>query len=155
MINLNRILVPVDFSENSRRALEYGCAFAEQFGSELHLLHVLQDLVAMVPEPGLAFPPPGDYMEELRASAEKGLADLPDKAWAEGKSVVRATRQGPPFLEIVRYATDNETDLIIMGTHGRSGLAHVLLGSVAEKVVRKAPCPVLTVRPSDHQFVMP
>ena len=109
----------------------------------------------MVPEPGLAFPPPGDYMQELQEAAERALTQLPDPAVKKETSVVRTTRQGPPFLEIVRYAKENDIDLIIMGTHGRSGLAHMLLGSVAEKVVRKAPCAVLTVRPSDHHFEMP
>lgn len=154
MITLKRILVPTDFSAFSRKALDYGCALAQQFGSELHLLHVMQDLVAMVPEPGLAFPPPGDYMQELKSSAERSLSTLPEPAAFSG-AVVRAVRQGPPFLEIVRYAKDQSIDLIVLGTHGRTGLTHVLLGSVAEKVVRKAPCPVLTVRPDEHEFVMP
>lgn len=155
MIQLKRILVPVDFSEHSTQALKYGCALAEKFSAELHLLHVMQDLVAMVPEPGLAFPPPGNYMEELKVSADTALQKLPDPDWSVPCAVVRATRQGPPFLEIVRYARESEIDLIVLGTHGRSGLAHVLMGSVAEKVVRKAPCPVLTVRPEQHEFVMP
>ena len=155
LINLKRILVPTDFSANSKHALSYACAFAEQFGAELHLLHVLQDLVAMVPEPGLAFPAPGEYMIQLQESAEKGLEEFLDRSWAEKQTVVRALRQGPPFVEIVRYAKESEIDLVVLSTHGRSGLAHVLLGSVAERVVRKAPCPVLTVRPSEHQFVMP
>ena len=64
-------------------------------------------------------------------------------------------RRGAPFLEIIRYAKENDVDLIVLGTHGRSGLAHVLLGSVAERVVRKSPCPVLTVRHPEHEFVMP
>mgnify|MGYP002624830647 CR=1 FL=1 len=153
MINLKRILAPTDFSQYSRQAMKYACAFAEQFGAELHLL--LQDLVAMVPEPGLAFPPPGDYMQELKSSAERSLSTIPDSDWCAGKKVVRSVRQGPPFLEVVRYAKENQIDLIVLGTHGRTGLSHVLLGSVAEKVVRKAPCPVLTVRPDEHEFVMP
>ena len=95
MISLNRILLPTDFSDYSKTACNYACAFADQFGAELHLLHVLQDLVAMVPEPGLAFPPPGDYMRELQERAERGLAELLDPDWAEGKSIVRTTRQGP------------------------------------------------------------
>ena len=155
MIDLKRILLPTDFSDFSKVARAYACAFTEQFQGELHLLHVLQDLVALVPEPGLAFPPPGDYMQELTERSEQALEDLLDPAWAKGKTIVKATRQGPPFLEIVRYARELDIDLIVIGTHGRSALSHVLLGSVAEKVVRKAPCPVLTVRPSDHQFVMP
>lgn len=155
MIKLNRILVPIDFSEHSTQALRFGCGLAEKFSSELHLLHVMQDLVAMVPEPGLAFPPPGNYMEELKASAEAALLKLPDPEWSVTSTVVRDTRQGPPFLEIVRYAKEKDCDLIVMGTHGRSGLSHVLMGSVAEKVVRKASCPVLTVRPEQHVFEMP
>jgi nucleotide-binding universal stress UspA family protein len=155
MINLKRILLPTDFSENSAVSVRYACALADQFGSELHVMHVMQDLVTMIPEPGLAFPPPGDYLLELKASAEKALAEIPDAAWAKGKSVVRVCRQGTPFLEIVRYAKEREMDLIVLGTHGRGGLAHVLMGSVAERVVRKSPCPVLTVRPTEHQFVMP
>ena len=153
MITLKKILLPTDFSEASKRSAQYAMGLSEKFGAELHVLHVLQDLVALVPEPGLAFPPPGDYMLELTRSAEQALADMPQAGWS-GR-VVRATRQGPPFVEIIRYARENDVDLIVLGTHGRTGLAHVLLGSVAEKVVRKAPCPVLTVRPESHKFEMP
>jgi len=155
MIELKRILLPTDFSDFSRTATRYACDLTGKFDSELHLLHVCQDLVAMVPEPGLAFPPPGEYMQELQESAEGALKDFLDPNWAEGKSIVREVRQGPPFLEIIRYAKKVDIDLIVIGTHGRSGLAHALLGSVAEKVVRKSPCPVLTVRPDGHQFSMP
>lgn len=155
MIDLKRIAVPTDFSEFSNNALKYGCALSEKFDAELHLVHVLQDLVAMVPEPGLAFPPPGDYIEQLNASCEEALEKLPDESWGFEGTVVRAVRQGPTFVEVVRYAKEKDIDLIVMGTHGRSGLTHMLLGSVAERIVRKAPCPVLTVRPDQHQFVMP
>lgn len=155
MIELKRILVPTDFSEHSMNALKYGCALAEKFDSDLHLLHVLQDLVAMVPEPGLAFPPPGDYMQELQASAKAALDKLPDESWPHGGTVLREVRNGPPFVEIIRYAKEQEVDLIVVGTHGRSGLAHMLLGSVAEKIIRKSPCPVLAVRPDQHQFALP
>lgn len=155
MIQINRILIPTDFSDHSANALRYGCVLAEKFSSEIYLLHVMQDLVAMIPEPGLAFPPPGDYMAELKVSADAALAKLPDPDWGVTAEIVRDTRQGPPFLEILRYARAKECDLIVMGTHGRSGLAHMLMGSVAEKVVRKAACPVLTVRPDGHEFEMP
>jgi len=155
MITLQRILLPTDFSEHSQEAAAYACEFADRFESELHVLHVLQDIVALVPEPGLAFPPSGDYMQELKESADQALLQIPGEEAAKGKSIVRTTLQGPPFVKIVRYAKEHDIDLIVMGTHGRSGLAHVLMGSVAERVVRKAPCPVLTVRPSDHQFSMP
>lgn len=154
-IHLKRILAPIDFSDFSELSLKYACALAGPFGAELHLLHVVQDLVAMLPEPGFAFPPPGDYVEDQRRCAEEMMAKMPDLAWTEGLAVVRRTCQGPPFLEIIRYAREHAIDLIVLSTHGRSGLAHVLLGSVAEKVVRKAPCPVLTVRSPDHTFELP
>lgn len=155
MIRIDSILVPTDMSEFSEHALRYGCEFARRFGSELHLLNVVQDVVAMVPEPGMAFPAPGEYMQELQQSARDALERLPQADWAEGVPVVREVRVGTPFVEIVRYAKAAETDLIVIGTHGRSGLAHVLLGSTAERVIRKAPCPVLSVRPEGHDFVMP
>lgn len=155
MIKLERILVPTDLSEFSHHALRYGCEFANRFNAELHLLNVVQDVVALVPEPGMAFPAPGEYMAELRDASRAALDKLPESGALTSGRVVRDVRVGTPFVEIVRYARDLNCDLIVIGTHGRSGLAHVLLGSTAEKVVRKAPCPVLTVRPEGHAFVMP
>jgi nucleotide-binding universal stress UspA family protein len=155
MIRLNRILVPTDLSEFSQHAVRYGCEFARRFKAELHLLTVVQDVVAMIPEPGMAFPAPGEYMQELRDASLEALARVPDEEAAAGLTISREVRSGTPFVEIVRFARDIDADLVVIGTHGRSGLAHVLLGSTAEKVVRKAPCPVLTVRPEGHDFVMP
>ena len=155
MIQLKRIVVPTDLSEFSQHAVRYGCEFARRFEADLHLLTVVQDVVAMVPEPGMAFPAPGEYMQELRDASQEALSRLPEAPAGDGLTVTREVRSGTPFVEIVRYARDVDADLIVIGTHGRSGLAHVLLGSTAEKVVRKAPCPVLTVRPEGHDFVMP
>jgi nucleotide-binding universal stress UspA family protein len=154
MIQLARILLPTDFSEFSSEATNYACAFAEQFDAELHLLHVLEIHRSTTPDlaMGLALP---SRIKESREAAEKALENVLDSKWAEGRKVVKATAEGPPFSEIIRYAKQHDVDLIVMGTHGRSALVHVLIGSVAEKVVRKAPCPVLTVRPEGHQFVMP
>ena len=144
-----RILAATDFSEYSNEAIEHACALADTFSSELHLLHVLESHISSTPVfgAGLALSP---RVQESREAAEKGLEQV-----APGREAIRATAEGPPFLEILRYAKDNDVDLIVLGTHGRSGLAHVMLGSVAERVVRKAPCPVLTVRHPKHQFVMP
>ena len=155
MITLQRILLPTDFSEYSACASKYACAFVEQFEAELHLFHVFQEAIATVPMADVPFPPVGSYLAELEKSATVELANVLDRQWTEGKRVVYATAPGTPFVEIIRYARDNDIDMIVMGTHGRTGLAHMLMGSVAEKVVRKAPCPVLTVHPADHQFVMP
>jgi nucleotide-binding universal stress UspA family protein len=88
-------------------------------------------------------------------AAQEELDRLEVPGAEQVRQVVREVQSGPPFVEIVRYAKEHDVDLIVMGTHGRTGIAHALIGSVAEKVVRKAPCPVLTVRPEGHQFVMP
>ena len=155
MIRLQRILYPTDFSQHSRPACDYACALAEQFGAQLHVLSVVQDMQIVMPEPGSLFSVPAVNMDEARDSAEIALKKWIDPAWVAKNNVAYATRVGTPFVEIVRYAREHEIDLIVIGTHGRSGLVHVLLGSVAERVVRKAACPVLTVRPTDHNFVMP
>lgn len=156
MIRLKRILVPTDFSEFSKPALAYACALAARFESELHLLHVVQDPAVYVPDPTMiTMEAIQEQSEELRAAAMLALAKLPEGDWDNGVPVVRDARHGSPFLEILRYARDEDIDLIVIGTHGRTGLKHVFIGSQAERVVRKAPCPVLTVRPEGHQFVMP
>lgn len=155
MIDLKRVLFATDFSDLAETAQDYACEFAARFGAELHVLHVLQDVMLMMPEPGSAFSLPQNYMLDLKQAAEKTLESIPSAAWCQGKKVVRATRMGAAFVEIVRYAREHDIDLIVIGTHGRGGLKHVLLGSVAERVVRKAACPVLTVRHKGHQFVMP
>lgn len=149
MIQLKRVLAPTDFSQFSAEATKYACAFVERFGSELHVIHVS----TIDTEFGPQFLP--DYIEQFQQEEDEALAAVPDVEWTEGQSVVRTRVSGTPFLEIIRYAKQNDIDMIVMGTHGHSGLAHMLMGSVAEKVVRKSPCPVLTVRPEGHQFVMP
>jgi len=154
MIELKTVLLPTDFSDFSAEATKYACAFADQFGAELHLLHVLDLVEAIAPEFGMGLALPSRTAVSNKA-VENALSDVLDDAWADSHQVVQAVVNGPPFLEIIKYARKHNIDLIVMGTHGRSGLVHVLMGSVAEKVVRKAPCPVLTVRPEGHQFVMP
>ncbi|MEZ5943733.1 MAG: universal stress protein [Planctomycetaceae bacterium] len=155
MIRLQKILVPTDFSDFSNHAVRYGCEFAKRFNAELHLVSVVEDVYPLVPESGMLLPTAANYLNELKTAAEQTLATRPDSAWVEGVSVKREVLIGTAFLEIIRYAKDEDIDLIVIGTHGRTGLVHVLMGSVAEKVVRKAPCPVLTVRPEGHDFVMP
>lgn len=155
MIDLHRILVPTDFSKHSENALAYAAAFAEKFDAELFLLHVVQDLALFVPEALTAAPPVTPPVEQLTAAVREALDRLIDSNHLRRFTVHTEVREGSPFYEIVRFAKEQEIDLIIMGTHGRAGLVHVLLGSVAEKVVRKSPCPVLTVRHPEHEFVHP
>ena len=154
MISIEKILHPTDFSVNSNHALKYACAFATHFGAELHLLHVVADLAMITLPPMEGFLPEG-YYENARKHANDELAKLPTKAMAGKNRIVRQILEGSPFLEIMSYAKDNKIDLIIMGTHGYSGLTHLVMGSIAEKVVRSSPCPVLTVHPENHEFVIP
>src|SRR6266446_3910609 len=155
MIDLHRILVPTDFSKHSHNALMYAVAFAEKFGAELYLLHVVQDLALFIPDAVTATPPLAPPVEQLTAAARAALEDVVRKSEFQGVPHHSEVREGTPFYEIIRFAREADIDLIVMGTHGHSGLAHVLLGSVTEKVVRKAPCPVLTVRHPEHEFVHP
>jgi universal stress protein A len=149
MIKLDRILVPSDFSEFSRPAMLYGCAMAARFGAELHLLHIVPDPAMLVPEAAaFSVEMMEAQSESLLKDAEKALEKLPPDGWENEKPVVRNARVGVAFMEIIDYAREESIDLIVIGTHGRSGLMHVLMGSVAERIVRKAPCPVLTVKPA-------
>lgn len=151
MIALKKILVPTDFSEPSQAALMYAKAFAETFHASLHLLHVIESPVIY----GWEVYDPGPIRESVEKNARERLVQVLTEEEREKFRVQLATRNGSPFVEIVRYARDEEIDLIVMGTHGRGAIAHMLLGSVAERIVRKAPCPVLTVRHPEHEFVMP
>jgi nucleotide-binding universal stress UspA family protein len=153
MISLHRILVPTDFSEHSKNALRYAAAFAEKFGAEIQLLHVFQDLAIFQPDAVSPGPPTVPPREEMLAAARGALARSIQECPVKGLPIHPEVREGAPHEEIVVYAREKNVDLIIMGTHGRGWLAHVLMGSVAEKVVRKAPCPVLTVRHPEHEFV--
>jgi nucleotide-binding universal stress UspA family protein len=155
MIQISSILVPIDFSPYGEEALRYGCALAEKFGSQVHLLHVVDDYYPFIPEASAFVDQRDDYLAGLRTGAERELAKLPQAGWCPADRLTRSVVVGTPFLDIVRYAKEHDIGLIVIGSHGRSGLAHVLMGSVAERVVRKAPCPVLTVRPGQHEFVMP
>lgn len=155
MINIHRILVPTDYSDSSRLALRYGAAFAQQFQAELHLLHVIDDYFGLAPEAQIMLPDLNQYLGDLQAAAKLELSKLRQAEAAQLTDVVEASPVGRPFVEIIRYARDVQADLIVMGSHGRTGLSHALLGSVAERVVRKASCPVLTVRSDQHAFVTP
>jgi universal stress protein A len=153
-IRIQRILLPTDFSTYSATATQYACELTTKFDAELHLLHTLEIHLASTPNftMGLDLP---KYVSESRTAAEKALTQVLDPQWSAGRTVVQAVVEGSPKVEIIRYARTKDVDLIVLATHGRTGLAHVIMGSVAESVVRTAPCPVLTVRPEGHQFVMP
>lgn len=155
MIALKKILVATDFGEASGAALTYGRALARQFDATLSVLHVLENVYSHgVGFDGYVGVP--DLQKDLETSARKQLEALvteEDRRELGAMTVMFTSTQ--PAYEIARYATDHHVDLIVMGTHGRGPVAHFLMGSVAEKVVRTAPCPVLTVRHPEHEFVLP
>ncbi len=146
MIEIRTILAPTDFSKHAEVAVRYACAMAERFGSRLHLLHVLSDVMPVGPDPMLAPVLPPEYYKESEQSCYTALGTLLQPSWPRPASVETAVRWGAPVEVIVDHARKQAIDLIVIATHGRTGLGHVLLGSVAERIVRESPCPVLTIR---------
>ena len=146
MIQLGRILVATDFGDAAEVALDYGRALARTFGASLHVLHVMENAFLRAV--------PGDpYV--LKAGAVKQLTDrISDEDRAVLHAVALLKTSDNPADEIVKYAAAHEIGLIVMGTHGRTAVARMFVGSVAEKVVRTAPCPVLTVRHPEREFVV-
>lgn len=154
MIRMKRILAATDFSEFGSLAVRYACELATAFSAELHLIHVVVPPMANYSEFGLGYAGLVEFEEDLVKQGVQQLKELPGKGF-EQLVVVREVRTGQPFQEIIKYARGSKIDMIVTGTHGRGAIAHMLLGNTAEKVVRTAPCPVLTVREGQHQFVMP
>ena len=158
MIAIKTILLPTDGSECSRKAMGYALSFARQYGARVVALHVIDQ--RWEDQTRVTFAELGqDLTQRIRKGYEEEagriLNDAADAARKAGVPVETRTLTGIPFEEIVRLGEELSVDLIIMGTHGRTGMSHLLLGSVAEKVVRKAPCPVLTVRQEEHDPIPP
>jgi universal stress protein A len=147
---ITNILVPVDFSPHAERAFGFAATLAHRFGAKLTLVHVVDDsfvtggwsseiYVSNVPE----------LLQNLIADADRGLATLKESAAALGLTAETAVITGRPARAIAEHAKNGGFDLIVMGTHGRTGLSHLVMGSVAERVVRMAPCPVLTIHATE------
>jgi nucleotide-binding universal stress UspA family protein len=154
----SKILAPTDFSDDSNLALRYTVELAQKFSAEVIVVHVDQPLApVMVSElnPGLDFGTMNRIAEEQRMLALRELDRTTERVRESGIKSRSLMRVGAPFLEIINAAQSEGADLIVMGTHGRTGLSHVLMGSVAERVVNKAPCPVLTIRHPDRKFKHP
>jgi nucleotide-binding universal stress UspA family protein len=155
MIKMNKVLVATDFSDASQSALLYGREFARTFGAALHVLHVTENPVVWTGAESVGV----DWVR-VRADLEEGAQNVLNRiVTAEDrvqlKAVTAVLSGNSPAFEIADYAKREGIDLIVMGTHGRGMVGHVLMGSVAEKVVRIAPCPVLTVRYPEHEFILP
>ena len=147
-MSFRRILVPVDFSNHSDRALEIARELAKAFGSKLVLLHCYQVNRGAVSPYGIVLPESFD--REIREAAARRLEQWREKAAADGVDAEARLSANLPSMGITDAATEEKIDLIVMGTRGLSGIKHVLLGSVAERTLRTAPCPVLTVKHSDR-----
>jgi nucleotide-binding universal stress UspA family protein len=152
---IRKILVPTDFSDHSKEALAWAIDLARRFDARLTVAHAYQPVAMALPDGYVMQSAPS--LATMLSDLEDALAKIKREAEAGGANVPIDTQllQGPAFAEIVRFAREGSFDLIVIATHGRTGLKHALLGSVAEKVVRKAPCPVLTVRPAGHTFEHP
>ncbi len=152
MIKLKKVLVPTDFSDSARHAFSYGLSFAREYRAELVLLHVVENLTV-----GYAsdlFPVPmAEVFQEISGYAKAELAKLAEQAKQKGVVVSELVAHGKPSAEIIRHAAENGVDMIVLGTHGKGMLDKALFGSTAERVIRRAPCPVLTCGLVGHEFV--
>ncbi len=148
------ILFPTDFSQGARAAMDYALSLAQDYKAKLILLYVIQDISIAewyIPSSISA----ADLVEDMQKSADREMEKWAADSAAKAPSVEKMVVRGVPFVEIVRIAKEKNADMIVIGTHGRTGIDHMLFGSTAEKVVRKAPCPVLTVRMAGKEFKMP
>ncbi|MFN2383260.1 MAG: universal stress protein [Gemmatimonadota bacterium] len=154
MIVYANILLATDFSDAAREAARHAAALARACQASLHALHVVEDFAYWEQFSLRHFPSPEVY-DELKRNARLALDDLFAADDRPALAVQAHVRQGKAFLEVIRTARDVEADVIVVGSHGQSGLAETLFGSTAERIVRKAPCAVLVVRHPEHTFAMP
>ena len=155
MIKIANVLVATDFGKASQSALDYGREFARTFGARLHVLHVVENPLIWVgiESAGVDLVRMQKDLEDAAVQQMDRLLTAEDRQQLRAVSVIRTGRTAA--VEIVSQAKLAGADVIIMGTHGRTAVSHMLMGSVAEKVVRLAPCPVLTVRHPEHEFILP
>ncbi|MEO7271307.1 MAG: universal stress protein [Vicinamibacterales bacterium] len=153
MMTLRQILVATDFSETSDVALLYGRELAMRFDAQLHVLHVAQDIYLNMFGAESYLPIAPAIQGQIEADARRRIVEtLGSRGTGEPATVTCVLTAGSPALAIVEYAKEHQIDVIVMGTHGRGAVAHLLMGSVAERVVRFAPCPVLTVKHPERDF---
>jgi nucleotide-binding universal stress UspA family protein len=142
---ISRVLVPIDFSDYSKSALKYAVNFSRCFGAKVYLVYVVEPVVypADFSMGQVALP---EIDMDLNARAKEELENLAKRELGENEEISTIIKTGKPFIEIIETASEIDADLIIIAAHGHTGVEHILFGSTAEKVVRKAPCPVLTLR---------
>jgi len=153
-MQIKTVLFPTDFSQGARAAMDHAISLAKDYRSKLILLYVIQDISIAewyIPSSLSA----ADLMEDMQKSAWNEMDRWGMEVLQTVKDVEKLVVRGVPFVEIIKTAKERHADLIVIGTHGRTGIDHMLFGSTAEKVVRKAACPVLTVRIPGREFRMP
>lgn len=153
-MQIKTILFPTDFSQGARAAMDHALSLARDYKARLLLLYVIQDISIAewyIPS-SLSVT---DLVEDMQKSAWKEMDKWAEEIKTIVPNVEKLVVRGVPFVEIIRTAKEHNVDLLVIGTHGRTGIDHMLFGSTAEKVVRKAPCPVLTVRIPGKEFKMP
>ena len=145
MKEIRKILFPCDLTENSSKILPYVLSICDKYNSTIYLLHVVQDLQRWgkdyIPHPSM-----DKYQKEAEEGAKKAMERFCEKSHFGG-SIQKSITSGDPIDEILKTIDSEDIDLVIMGTHGRKGLEHVIFGSVAENVVKKSPVPVLSINP--------
>jgi universal stress protein A len=155
MIVIKNLLVATDYSDVSNVALTYGRALASAFGATLHVVNVVENFLTVTGLEGYITNAGGVSQNIAQAARQQLEAAITedDRLTLRAKAVLLTSDK--PGMAVVKYARDADIDLILIGTHGHGGIAHLLMGSVAERIVRLAPCPVLTVRHPEHEFVVP
>jgi len=150
-MQIRSILLPTDFSECGNYALSYAASLARTFGASIICVHVIEPMVPTVGYSGMTEPLPiADISDQLEYSAERGLPKIAECEECAGLEIEELIVHGEAASEIVRVAKDRKVDLIVVSSHGRTGLGRMLFGSTAEAVVRHASCPVLVVKPSEE-----
>ena len=153
-MQIRTILFPTDFSQGARVAMDHAVSLARDYNAKLILLYVIQDISISewyIPS-SLSV---ADLVEDMQKSSWQEMEVWSAEASSNIKDIVKIVLRGVPFVEIVKTAREKSADMIVIGTHGWTGIDHILFGSTAEKVVRKSPCPVLTVRMAGKEFKMP
>ena len=153
-MQIKTILFPTDFSQGARAAMDYAVSLAQDYKAKLILLYVIQDISIAewyIPSSISA----ADLVADMQKSASQEMEKWAAEVGGKVAGLETLIERGVPFVEIIRTAKERNADLLVIGTHGRTGIDHMLFGSTAEKVVRKSPCPVLTVRMAGKEFKMP
>ncbi len=151
---LKKVLVPIDFSDYSKSALNYAADFAKKFNAGIILIYVVEPVI-YPPDFSMGQIAIPSINTEWDMKAKEELDKLAKTEIPDAITVNTVVKTGKPFMEIIETASEEDVDMIIIASHGHSGMEHILFGSTAEKVVRKAPCSVLTVKDPQHEFIIP